>query len=212
MKNGNTEAKRELTARSVFRFHIPGIGFGFLSVSLILTIIGFVWTYKTYSIDNFTINRRVVLMTVLSIWFMAFMLMKTPFMGNAPIWSGVICAATAFMQLYALLLFIQPCISAIGYVFGASDLIMGDVEKNRAVANGTIITAVLYVIAAICTVAAAFCSDKWITKEERRNEKERIISEKGKKKERKKQSHALRAEEDPRKLDEVRTEGEVHHE
>lgn len=174
MKNINTDVGHKLNAPKDFKFHALGIGFGFLSVSLILTLVGFIWTYKTYAIDNFTINRRVVFMTVLSIWFMVFLLAKTPFMGNKPLWSGMVYAAIAFMQVYALLLFIQPCISAIGYVFGASDLIMGDVEKNRAVANGTIVTAVLYVIAAICTIAAAFCSDKWTTKHERKSEKERI--------------------------------------
>lgn len=139
----------------------PGIGFMLLGVALIFAIVAFAMYFSTYDVGGYTINRWAAMYTALSLWCLVFLEVNILFFGDKPFWTYIIYALTAFMLVYSLLLLIQPCLTPIGFVFGAGDLNMGDSALNEVVANKSIVTAVFYVLAAFYTIAAAFMPAEW---------------------------------------------------
>lgn len=143
------------------KIKIPGLGFMFIVLAIVFSIISLVFYINTYKIEPYTIDRWALMYTVLAMWCLVFLAVNMLFKGDKPVWCIVVYAGAVFMMIYALLRLLQPCINPIGYVFGSGDLMMGDFEKNRQIASSSITTAVFYVITAVFTIAAAFSPAEW---------------------------------------------------
>lgn len=136
----------------------PGLAFVFVCLSLVFSIVALALFLSTYSVGGYTLSRGAVTCSVLSIWLLIMLMGNVLLRGDKPVWTGIVYALAVFLLIYGLMQFIQPCLTPIGFVFGAGDLNMGDTALNKIVANRSIVTAVFYVLAAVCTVAAAFIS------------------------------------------------------
>lgn len=139
----------------------PGLGFIAICVAFILSIVAFCLYFKTYKIEPFEHDRMTITFTIFAMWCMVFLALNMLFKGDKPFWTLIIYPAIAFFLIYALLKLMLPCVNAIGYTLGAGDLIMGNVEKNRAITNTSIMTAVFYVLSAVFVMAAAFMPAEW---------------------------------------------------
>ena len=136
----------------------PGLAFVFICLALVFSVVAFALFLSTYSVGGYTLNRWAVACSVLAIWLLIMLACNMLLRGDKPVWTGIIYALAAFLLVYGMMQFIQPCLTPIGFVFGAGDLNMGDTALNKVVANYSIVTAVFYVLAAGCTVATAFMS------------------------------------------------------
>ncbi len=157
----NFAKKVKLFFKEKVKVRIPGLGFGFLLIALVFSILAFWKYYDTYEIANYDINRWATMFSSLAIWCIAFLMINSLFCGDRPVWSMVIYACAAFLLVLALLKLIQPCVSEIAFVYGSPDLAMGDNKIRVEICDSSILTAIFYVIAAVCTIVAAFLPAEW---------------------------------------------------
>lgn len=126
------------------------------AVALVCTIASLVMFLFTYKVAVFTLNRWTLSCTVFAMWLIVFLIANSVFRGDRPFWTIFAYILVVFLMTYGMLRFLQPCITPIGFAFGASDLNMGDTALNRVVAYMSVATTVLYLVAIVCTVVAAF--------------------------------------------------------
>lgn len=143
------------------KIKIPGIGFAFAFLSFVFSIVALSMFLNTYDIGGYTLSRKALTCSILALWLEFLLLLNMLFQGEKPSWGGLVYAAIAFLLVYAFAQFIQPCLSPIGFVFGAGDLNMGDTELNKIVANKSIVTSVFYLISALLICISAFISPEW---------------------------------------------------
>ncbi|MBE7087148.1 MAG: hypothetical protein E7369_02460 [Clostridiales bacterium] len=130
------------------------VGFYLLVLALITAIIGFGSFLITYDIFGFQAEKLGITLTVLSFWFLAFMLFNAFYKGNNPKWTWVIFAVVVLFLVVAMIKFLAPCLSPIGIYFTVNN--MGDVEANAKGVPRAIIAIVFYVIAVLCVMVSAF--------------------------------------------------------
>lgn len=145
----------------MFKIKKPGLGFIAVCLALVFSVVALALFVNTYKVGGYTLSRWALTCSILSIWFLLLLALNMLFFGDKPFWCGIIYALTAFMLVIGVTQFIQPCLTPIGFVFGAGDLNMGDTALNKVVANQSIVTAVFYVLAVLCTVVAAFLPAEW---------------------------------------------------
>lgn len=136
----------------------PGFAFAFICLAFVFSVIALALFISTYSVGGYTLSRWALTCSILSTWLLFLLAGNMLFRGDKPAWTGIIYALAVFLLIYGFMRFIQPCLTPIGFVFGAGDLNMGDTALNKVVAGYSIVTAVFYVLAALFTVIAAFMS------------------------------------------------------
>lgn len=134
----------------------PAVGFILICVSLALAIVATAMFLYTFSVGKYTLSRWALTCSVLAVWIMILLILNSLFFGDERAWTGVLYALAVFLLIYGFMQFIQPCLSPIGFAFGAGDLNMGDTALNKKVAVLAVVTAVFYVFSAISLIVAAF--------------------------------------------------------
>lgn len=124
--------------------------------ALVVAVAALVMYFVTYRIGSYTINRWALICTALGIWFVAFLCLNMVIKGDKPAWCSIFYVLAVFLLTYGLLRFLQPCLTPIGFAFGASDLNMGDTQLNKTVAYFSVATAALYIVSVFCIILAAF--------------------------------------------------------
>ena len=133
----------------------PFVGFFLMAVTLVLTLVAFIMSFKVYRIFGYALNRWAVFLSFAALWFTAFLIVNALLVGEKPFWASLIYVAVCVALTFAAILFIQPCLAPMGIYFTVGN--MGDVEANAAGVPRTIVTVALYVVALLCMVASAFC-------------------------------------------------------
>lgn len=133
----------------------PHIGFIFMALAFVLTIVAFSMSFVVYGIFGYAVNRWGVFLAVAAFWLTGFLLVNALFAGERPFWVSLLYVGVCVALTFAAILFIQPCLAPMGIYFTVGN--MGDVEANAAGVPRAIVTVVLYVVALLCMVVAAFC-------------------------------------------------------
>lgn len=133
----------------------PFVGFFLMALTLILTFVAFIMSFRVYNIFGYAINRWAVFLTFAALWFTAFLIVNALFVGERPFWVSLLYVAVCVALTFAAILFVQPCLAPMGIYFTVGN--MGDVEANAAGVPRTIVTVVLYVVALLLMVVSAFC-------------------------------------------------------
>ncbi len=143
------------------KIKVPGVAFFLTAVALLATVAAFILFFSTYRVGGYKIDRWTVTCSVLSLWFLACICASMFFEGDKPFVRDIFLVLTVFLLTFGVTKFIHPCLTPIGFAFAAGDLNMGDSALNRVIAIRSVITAVFYVIAIVCTILACFFSARW---------------------------------------------------
>lgn len=138
------------------KIKLPGIGFYFSAAALVFSVAGMCLFLVTYNVGGYTLSRWALTCSVLAVWLLLFITVNMFIKGDKPFWCSLLFVLAVFLLTYGLLKFIQPCLTPIGFVFGASDLNMGDTALNKVVAYYSVATAAFYVLSVLSILAAAF--------------------------------------------------------
>ena len=122
-------------------------------VALVLVAVGLSLHVKSYNALGYVLNRFTILYSVTTIALMAFVIVNSVVAGNNKFSSVFIFAGGAVFSLFAGLLHIRRTRANIGVYFTAN---IGNAEANAAGVPPAIAGAVMYVIASVVIVAAAF--------------------------------------------------------
>lgn len=142
----------------MFKLKKPALGFVFTVAAAVFSVVALALFITTYNVGGYTLSRWALTCTVIALWLLICLAANAFAFGDKPVWGGVVYALCAFLLIYGFMQFIQPCLTPIGFIFGAGDLNMGDTALNKIVAERSIVTAVFYVLAVAFTVTASFCS------------------------------------------------------
>ena len=131
-------------------------GFYFSAAALLFAVAGLVLYLVTYGIEPYALNRWALTCSVLAVWLLLFIAINTLLRGEKPFWTGLLFIPAAFLLVYGMLQFLQPCLSPIAFTFVSSDLNMGDTEANKVIAYYAVATAACYLLSVVCIFVAAF--------------------------------------------------------
>lgn len=132
----------------------PGIGFIFLVVSFIGTLISLILFISTYNVFKYELNRWAFSCLVLSLWGLLFLIVNNLIKGEHPFWQNIIYPIIAFLLVFSFTEFINPCLSPIGIYFTVHN--MGDTATNDIGVPRSLITCGFYLISIISILVASF--------------------------------------------------------
>lgn len=132
----------------------PSLGFWLLTAGLVLSIVAFVLYFMTYDAFGYNQDYWVIAMMVIAFWSLACLIVNGLFAGNKPFFMDVFYAIAVFALVFAMIEFLTPCLSPIGIYFTVHN--MGDVEANAIGVPRSIAGVVLFVLAVVCVLIAAF--------------------------------------------------------
>lgn len=132
----------------------PFVGFYCMAVAFVLTFVAFIIFLEVYGIFGYATNRWAIFLSFAALWFTAFIIVNSLFVGEKPFWVSLLYVAICVALTFAAILFIQPCLAPMGIYFTVGN--MGDVEANAAGVPRAIAATALYVVALVSMVVAAF--------------------------------------------------------
>ena len=136
------------------RIKRPALGFWFLTVGLIFSIVAFELYNLTYDALGYSQDYWVIAMMVLAFWSFACLLVNGLFAGNKPFFMDIFYAILAFALVLATIKFLSPCLSPIAIYFTVHN--MGDVEANAIGVPRAIAGVVFYLLSVVCVIMASF--------------------------------------------------------
>lgn len=127
----------------------------FLSISLICTIVGFIYYGLTFSVFKFNTDRGLVTCSILAIWLLVVLIATGILDKNQPWYLSFIYVLMPFLLLYSMFQLVSPCITPIGIYFTVS---MGDIETNSIGVPRCITGVIFYLVGTISFLVASFFS------------------------------------------------------
>ncbi len=149
-----------------------GVGFYLLILSFVFGILGFIWYMSTYSVFRYSEDRLSITLTLISLWFIAFLIGDTLFTGKNPTFSKMFYGIAIFMMTYSLIRLLTPCLSPIGIYFTVGN--MGDVETNKIAVPKCILGTIFFAISIVTLLVAGILGT---TRKEKKSEESEVKPE-----------------------------------
>ena len=144
------ERQKKLTVK----INKPYVGFYFLAIAFIFTIVAFVYYFLTYKAFGYSQNRWIIALMVIVFWSFNCLLVSSLLSDGRPFWMDIFYVFAVFGLALSTILFLIPCLSPIGIYFTVGN--MGDVEANAIGVPRCIKGIIFYVLAIVFVIISAF--------------------------------------------------------
>jgi len=130
------------------------IGLVLVIISLICTVIGFIYYGLTFSAFKYEADKNLITCSVVAIWLFMILIFVGLFDDNQPWFISIIYVVMPFLIMFSAIKLLTPSLQAIGIYFSVGG--MGDVETNAVAVPRCIAGLVFYAIALITCIASSF--------------------------------------------------------